>query len=39
VREAGHNVHMDRPDVVIRAVIGVIRAARVIRGKRFRPKV
>jgi pimeloyl-ACP methyl ester carboxylesterase len=38
VREAGHNVHMDRPDVVIRAVVGVIRAARVIRGRGLRPK-
>lgn len=38
VGEAGHNVHLDRPDVVIRAVWGVIRAARMIRGKKLRPR-
>ena len=36
VGDAGHNLHMDRPDVVVRAVIGVVRAARVIRGRRHR---
>jgi len=38
VGDAGHNVHLDRPDVVIRAVSGVIRAARLIRGKKLRPR-
>ena len=38
VGDAGHNVHMDRPDVVVRAVTGVARAARLIRGKRLRVK-
>ena len=36
VGDAGHNLHMDRPDVVVRAVTGVVRAARLIRGKRLR---
>jgi len=36
VGQAGHNVHMDRPDVVVRAVTGVVRAARLIRGKRLK---
>jgi pimeloyl-ACP methyl ester carboxylesterase len=35
VGDAGHNVHMDKPDVVVRAVNGVVRAARLIRGKRL----
>lgn len=35
VGDAGHNVHMDKPDVVVRAVTGVVRAARLIRGKRL----
>ena len=38
VGDAGHNVHLDRPDVVIRAVSGVVRAARLIRGKKLRPR-
>ncbi len=38
VGNAGHNVHMDRPDVVIKAVIGVVRAARLIKGKWLRRK-
>ncbi len=38
VGDAGHNLHMDRPDVVVRAVIGVLRAARVIRGKHLRTR-
>jgi len=33
---SGHNVHIDRPDIVIRAVTGVVRAARLIRGKRLK---
>jgi len=36
VGDAGHNVHMDRPDVVVRAIAGVVRAARLIRGKRLK---
>lgn len=35
VGDAGHNVHMDRPDVVVRAVLGVVRAARQIRARRL----
>ncbi len=38
VGDAGHNLHMDRPDVVVRAVTGVVRAARLIRGKRLRTR-
>jgi pimeloyl-ACP methyl ester carboxylesterase len=38
VGDAGHNVHMDRPDVVVRAVTGVVRAARLIRGKRLKSR-
>ncbi len=38
VDDAGHNVHMDKPDVVVRAVIGVVRAARLLRGKRLKAK-
>lgn len=38
VGNAGHNVHMDRPDVVIKAVTGVVRAARLIKGKWLRRK-
>ena len=38
VGDAGHNVHLDRPDVVIRAVWGVIRADRLIRGRKLRPR-
>lgn len=34
VGNAGHNLHMDRPDVVVRAIAGVVRAARAIRRKR-----
>lgn len=37
VGDAGHNLHMDRPDVVVRAVAGVVRAARLIRSKQLRP--
>ena len=29
--DAGHNVHVDRPDVVVRAVLNVVRAARYLR--------
>lgn len=36
VGKAGHNVHMDRPDVVARAVLGVVRAARLIRGRKLK---
>jgi pimeloyl-ACP methyl ester carboxylesterase len=28
--DAGHNVHVDRPDVVVRAVLNVVRAARYL---------
>lgn len=38
VGDAGHNVHMDRPDVVVRAVTGVVRAARLIRDKRLKAR-
>lgn len=38
VGDAGHNVHMDKPDVVVRAVTGVVRAARLIRGKRLKAR-
>lgn len=31
--DAGHNVHMDRPDVVIKAVLNVVRAARYMASK------
>ncbi len=34
VGNAGHNVHMDRPDVVIRAVAGVVGAARMIKARK-----
>jgi pimeloyl-ACP methyl ester carboxylesterase len=34
VGNAGHNVHMDQPDVVSRAVLGVVRAARLIRARK-----
>lgn len=29
--DAGHNVHVDRPDVVVRAILNVVRAARYLR--------
>lgn len=35
VGDAGHDVHLDRPDIVIRAVQGVVRAARAIRIRRL----
>lgn len=39
--DAGHNVHVDRPDVVVRAVLNVVRAARYLqhqaRKRRVRP--
>lgn len=35
VGDAGHNLHLDRPDVVVRAITGVVRAARLIRSKRL----
>ncbi len=38
VGDAGHNLHMDRPDVVVRAVTGVVRAARMIRGRSLRAR-
>ena len=28
--DAGHNVHLDRPDVVVRAILNVVRAARYL---------
>lgn len=31
---SGHNVHKDRPDVVVRAVLNVVTAARYLQGKR-----
>lgn len=31
--DAGHNVHVDRPDVVIRAVLNVVKAARFLKEK------
>lgn len=31
---AGHNVHLDQPEVVSRAVVGVVRAARLIKARR-----
>ncbi|MEP6972323.1 MAG: alpha/beta hydrolase [Betaproteobacteria bacterium] len=34
VGDAGHNVHMDQPDVVSRAVLGVVRAARLIKARK-----
>ena len=34
VGNAGHNLHMDQPDAVVRAVTGVVHAARAIRGRR-----
>ena len=34
VGDAGHNVHLDQPDVVSRAVLGVVRAARLIRARK-----
>jgi len=34
VQKAGHNVHIERPDEVVRAVMGVVRAARYLQGKR-----
>jgi len=36
VGDVGHNLHLERPDVVARAVTGVVRAARVIRGRSLR---
>ncbi len=34
VVDAGHNVHLDQPEVVSRAVLGVVQAARTIRARR-----
>lgn len=34
VDDAGHNVHLDQPDVVSRAVLGVVQAARLIKARR-----
>lgn len=34
VGNAGHNLHTDRPDAVVRAVTGVVQAARAIRSRR-----
>ena len=31
--DAGHNVHKDRPDIVVRAVLNVVRAARYVTSK------
>jgi pimeloyl-ACP methyl ester carboxylesterase len=31
--DSGHNVHMDRPDIVVKAVLNVVRAARYIAAK------
>lgn len=30
LEDAGHNVHVDRPDVVVRAILNVVRAARYL---------
>ncbi len=34
VVDAGHNVHLDQPEVVSRAVLGVVRAARLIKARK-----
>jgi len=34
--DAGHNVHTDRPDVVVRAVLNVVRAARYVALKKMK---
>jgi len=34
IKDSGHNVHMDRPEEVVRAVLGVVRAARYLQSKR-----
>ena len=34
--DSGHNVHMDRPEVVVRAVFNVVRAARYMASKNFK---
>ena len=34
--DSGHNVHQDRPEVVVRAILSVVRAARYVAGK---PKI
>lgn len=36
--EAGHNLHTERPDMVIRAVLNVVRAARYVNSRKDRPK-
>lgn len=36
--DTGHNVHLDRPDVVVRAVLNVVRAARYLRHQADRRK-
>ncbi len=35
VVDAGHNVHLDQPEVVSRAVLGVVRAARLIKARKL----
>ena len=35
VVDAGHNVHLDQPHVVSRAVLGVVRAARLIKARKL----
>lgn len=35
VVDAGHNVHLDQPEVVSRAVLGVVRAARMIKARKL----
>jgi pimeloyl-ACP methyl ester carboxylesterase len=32
--DSGHNVHQDRPDVVVSAVLNVVKAARYLQGRR-----
>ena len=34
--DAGHNVHLDRPDMVVKAVLNVVRAARYMAAKSLR---
>ncbi len=36
VVDAGHNVHLDQPEVVSRAVLGVVRAARLIKARKLK---
>jgi pimeloyl-ACP methyl ester carboxylesterase len=38
IDDAGHHVHRDRPDVVISAVLSVVRAARYVAGRKQRSR-